>query len=56
MEVWWQKEELDVNFIKGLDKLTEIFKAPNRKLIYDIYKTKITKVSKKKEQIIYLKL
>ena len=42
-----KKKELDVNFIKGLDKLTEIFKAPNRKLIYDIYKTKITKVSKK---------
>ena len=42
-----KKKELDINFIKGLDILTEIFKASNRKLIYDIYKSKITKVLKK---------
>ena len=42
-----RKKELNINFIKGIDKLTEIFKAPNRKIIYDIYKTKITKVIKK---------
>ena len=42
-----KKKELNVNFVKGLDILTEIFKAPNRKLIYDIFKKKIINVSKK---------
>ena len=41
------KKELGTNFVKGIDKLTEIFKAPNRKIVYDIYKAKIKKVIKK---------
>ena len=41
------KKELGTNFVKGIDKLTEIFKAPNRKIVYDIYKNKIKKVIKK---------
>ena len=41
-----KKKVLDVNFIKGIDKLTEIFKAPTRKIIYDIYKSKIIRLLK----------
>ena len=41
-----RKKGLDVNFGKGIDKLTEIFKAPARKIIYDIYINKIKKVLK----------
>ena len=41
-----KKKELGTNFLKGIDKLTEIFKAPNRKIVYDIYKNKINNVLK----------
>ena len=41
-----RKKELNINFGKGIDKLTEIFKAPARKIIYDIYINKIKKVLK----------
>ncbi len=43
-----RKKGLDVNFTKGIDKLIEIFKKPVRKVIYNIYKQKIIKVSKNK--------
>ena len=43
-----RKKGLDVNFGKGIDKLTEIFKAPVRKTIYDIYINKIKNVLKNK--------
>ena len=43
-----RKKGLDVNFGKGIDKLTEIFKAPFRKTIYDIYINKIKNVLKNK--------
>ena len=43
-----RKKGLDVNFGKGIDKLTEIFKSPARKIIYDIYINKIKKVLKNK--------
>ena len=41
-----RKKGLDVNFGKGIDKLTEIFKAPARRIIYDIYINKIKQVMK----------
>ena len=41
-----RKKGLDVNFTKGIDKLTEIFKKPARKVIYNIYISKIKKISK----------
>ena len=43
-----RKKGLDVNFGKGIDKLTEIFKAPNRKIIYDAYINKIKDTLKQK--------
>ena len=41
-----RKKDLDVNFIKGIDKITEVFKSSSRKIIYDLFKNKINKVSK----------
>jgi hypothetical protein len=43
-----RKKGLDINFAKGIEKLTEIFKAPARKIIYNIYTNKIKKVLKNK--------
>ena len=43
-----RKKGLDVNFTKGIDKLTEIFKAPARKLIYNVYVKKIQNTLKNK--------
>ena len=43
-----KKKGLDVNFGKGINKLTEIFKAPARKIIYDIFINKIKKTFKDK--------
>ena len=43
-----RKKGLDINFTKGIDKLTEIFKSPTRKIIYDIYINKIKTVLKNK--------
>ena len=43
-----RKKGLDLNFMKGLDKLVEVFKRPVRKNIFDIYTEKIKKVSKDK--------
>ena len=43
-----RKKGLDVNFGKGIDKLTEIFKAPNRKIVYDAYINKIKDTLKQK--------
>ena len=43
-----QKKDLGTNFIKGIDKLTEIFKASNRKIVYNIYKNKIKNELKNK--------
>ena len=42
------KKGLDVNFGKGIDKLTEVFKAPARKMVYDAYINKIKNVLKQK--------
>ena len=43
-----RKKGLDINFTKGIDKLTEIFKAPARRTIYDIYIKKIKNTLKNK--------
>ena len=42
------KKGLDINFVKGINKLTEIFKTPARKIVYKIYKEKIDSISKNK--------
>ena len=43
-----RKKPLDVNFIKGIDNLTEVFKAPIRKKIYDAFIKKIKNIEKTK--------
>ena len=43
-----RKRGLNLEFVKGIDKLTEIFKAPSRKLIYDIFMDKIKNALKLK--------
>ena len=43
-----RKKGLDINFPKGIDKLTEIFKAPLRRKIYDAYIDKIKTTQKYK--------
>ena len=44
------KKGLDYNFVKGIDKLSEVFKAPVKRKIYDAYINKIKK-NKKDEGI-----
>ena len=41
-----RKKGLDINFPKGIDKLTEVFKAPLRRKIYDAYINKIKNAQK----------
>ena len=43
-----RKKGIDINFTKGIDKLTELFKSKSRKTIHDIYMNKIKEVLKNK--------
>ncbi len=44
----YRKKGLDVNFIKGIDTLTNIFKNNGKQDIFDAFKYKIDKISKNK--------
>ena len=44
----YRRKGLDVNFTKGLDIITNVFKSKTRKDVFDAYKSKIDLVSKKK--------